>query len=77
MQGPQRVAAEQLERLAPRQALHAAYLGFRHPVTGDLLEFQAEWPTDLAPLLAAAIGDTIPVADSPGLRYLRFFKEHG
>lgn len=37
----------------PRQALHAAVLGFRHPVTGETLRFNAPWPQDLADLLTA------------------------
>lgn len=35
----------------PRQALHAASLGFRHPVTGELLRFEVTLPADLAGLL--------------------------
>jgi 23S rRNA pseudouridine1911/1915/1917 synthase len=35
----------------PRQALHAASLGFRHPVTGEALSFSAELPEDMAALL--------------------------
>ena len=31
--------AEALERATPRQALHAAGLAFRHPATGEPLEF--------------------------------------
>ena len=37
----------------PRQALHAARLGFVHPVTGDALEFQADLPADMDDLLHA------------------------
>eukprot|EP01037_Dinobryon_pediforme_P016302 gene16302-16481_t len=33
-----------------RQALHAAVLGFRHPVTGEALRFSSEFPPDLAAL---------------------------
>jgi len=36
----------------PRQALHAASLGFAHPVTGEDMDFEAPLPTDLAALLA-------------------------
>lgn len=36
----------------PRQALHAATLGFRHPVTGEDLRFTADLPEDFATLLA-------------------------
>lgn len=37
----------------PRQALHAATLGFDHPVTGDRMEFEAALPPDIAALLDA------------------------
>ena len=36
----------------PRQALHAAVLGFKHPVTSEELRFEAPLPTDMAELLA-------------------------
>ncbi|MEM6659094.1 MAG: RluA family pseudouridine synthase [Pseudomonadota bacterium] len=36
----------------PRQALHAAVLGFEHPVTGDKLRFEAELPQDLQTLIS-------------------------
>lgn len=75
--GPARVRAEQLERLAPRQALHAAYLAFRHPADGRPVEFFSPWPADLAPLLERIAGDSIPVADTDYLRYLGFFKGYG
>ncbi|MFT4014830.1 MAG: RluA family pseudouridine synthase [Paracoccus sp. (in: a-proteobacteria)] len=35
----------------PRQALHAAELGFRHPVGGDWLQFESPLPADMAGLL--------------------------
>ena len=38
-----------LERL-DRQALHAASLGFEHPITGELLEFDSPLPPDLLAL---------------------------
>lgn len=37
----------------PRQALHAASLGFVHPVSGETLHFEADLPTDFADLIAA------------------------
>jgi 23S rRNA pseudouridine1911/1915/1917 synthase len=37
----------------PRQALHAAVLGFVHPVSGERLRFEAPLPADMAALLAA------------------------
>ncbi|GIQ67937.1 RluA family pseudouridine synthase [Xylanibacillus composti] len=33
------------------QALHAAVLGFKHPVSGEYLEFQADMPGDMEQLL--------------------------
>ncbi|MFN3146233.1 MAG: RluA family pseudouridine synthase [Paracoccaceae bacterium] len=36
----------------PRQALHAAVLGFVHPVTGEALRFEAPLPADMAALIA-------------------------
>jgi 23S rRNA pseudouridine1911/1915/1917 synthase len=34
-----------------RQALHAKTLGFRHPVTGDALQFESELPADISALI--------------------------
>jgi 23S rRNA pseudouridine1911/1915/1917 synthase len=38
----------------PRQALHAALLGFKHPRTGQMLEFRTPPPADFLELLVAA-----------------------
>ena len=46
-------AAAEQANLFPRQALHAASLGFDHPVTGARLEFEAPLPEDMAALIAA------------------------
>ncbi len=75
--GGARLRAEALERLAVRQALHAAYLAFRHPITGLPVEFESDWPADLRPLLASAAAEFAPVAATDWLRYLGFFKGHG
>ena len=40
----------------PRQALHAATLGFRHPVSGEHVRFEAALPPDLAGLLSVLRG---------------------
>jgi len=34
-------------KVLPRQALHAKYLGFEHPTTGEFLEFEAPLPEDM------------------------------
>lgn len=41
----------------PRQALHAAVLGFRHPATGAVLRFTTPPPPDLAALIQGLGGD--------------------
>ena len=35
-----------------RQALHAAVLGFEHPVSGEMMRFEADLPTDMITLLS-------------------------
>jgi len=39
--------------LIARQALHARRIVFRHPVSGERLEFEAEVPSDMQQTLAA------------------------
>jgi 23S rRNA pseudouridine1911/1915/1917 synthase len=36
-----------------RQALHAAVLGFRHPITGETIRCESPLPPDMAALEAA------------------------
>ncbi len=58
--GKRRLAAKAVGEAAhlaalafPRQALHAATLGFTHPRTGEPMEFQAPLPADMQALLGA------------------------
>jgi 23S rRNA pseudouridine1911/1915/1917 synthase len=44
-------AATTAVQIFPRQALHAAVLGFVHPVNGALMRFEAPLPDDMASLL--------------------------
>jgi 23S rRNA pseudouridine1911/1915/1917 synthase len=74
--GPRKRAAEALERVTPRQALHAAVLAFRHPASGAPLEFRSEWPPDLRPALAAVGGEDLVARPDP-LSYLLFFNRDG
>jgi 23S rRNA pseudouridine1911/1915/1917 synthase len=74
--GAARHAAERIARAAPRQALHAAALAFRHPVSGAPVEFRSEWPSDLRPALAAAGGEELVARPDP-LAYLLFFNRDG
>jgi len=68
-----RAAAEALAASAGRQALHAAWLRLAHPTTNAVLELRAEWPDDLRPALAIALGDSNLLAESTPLDYLGFF----
>ncbi|MEQ8696324.1 MAG: RluA family pseudouridine synthase [Bauldia litoralis] len=43
-------AGDALQRF-DRQALHAAVIGFEHPVTGETLRFEAELPKDMKELI--------------------------
>jgi 23S rRNA pseudouridine1911/1915/1917 synthase len=74
--GAPRREAEALERATPRQALHAAGLAFRHPLTGAPLEFRAGWPADLRESLRLAAGSDV-VAHPDPLTYLLFFNRDG
>ena len=41
-----------LERIGfARQALHAAELGFQHPVTGEMVQFRSDLPSDMMELI--------------------------
>ncbi len=74
--GAARREAEALERATPRQALHAAGLAFRHPATGDPMEFRAEWPSDLRESLVLVGGREV-VAHPEPLSYLLFYNRDG
>ncbi len=51
--GEGHAAALAAAKAMDRQALHAAVLGFVHPVTGEALRFEAPVPDDMAHLIAA------------------------
>jgi hypothetical protein len=68
-----RMEAEALLELAPRQALHAAWLKLPHPATGALLDLRSEWPADLLPALARALDTPDLLVQSQPLHYLGFF----
>ena len=50
------IAATSLARKMTRQALHAAVLGFKHPVSGEDMRFEVELPEDMAKLVEALEG---------------------
>ena len=74
--GAGRREADAIDRVTPRQALHAAALAFRHPATGEALDFRSEWPADLRATLLALGGQELVARDDP-LSYLVFFNRDG
>jgi 23S rRNA pseudouridine1911/1915/1917 synthase len=75
--GQGRAEAKRLEALAPRQALHAALLAFRHPISGTPLQLTSPWPADLWPLLQAAAGPEALPGREEALRAMGFFRADG
>ena len=73
MTGVQRPVAEAVERSLARQALHAAELRFRHPVSGAPLVLRSEWPADLRRALVVAAQRAGLVDRDDPLQYLGFF----
>ena len=45
-------------RYTERQALHSAYLRFTHPITGEVMEFHAPLPNDMAKLFPKYAAET-------------------
>ncbi len=56
-------AAAEAARAFPRQALHAATLGFIHPLSGARMRFEAPMPDDMQALVRALQGLEKPPAD--------------
>ncbi len=60
--------------LAPRRHfLHAAWLVFRHPVTGRPIDLRAPLPDDLRASLDAVAGPSAPNADTDPLEHFGFY----
>jgi len=75
--GVGRAEARHLESLAPRQALHAALLAFRHPISGEPLRLTSPWPIDLWPLLETAAGPGVLPSREEALTAIGFETQHG
>lgn len=60
-----------------RHFLHAAWILFRHPVTGSECEFRSELPDDLRSTLAHAADDQSLIVRPQPLDYLGFFASNG
>ena len=60
--------------LAPRRHfLHAAWLVFRHPVTGTSIDLRSPLPEDLHRALVVAAGPDVPLVDTNPLDFFGFY----
>jgi 23S rRNA pseudouridine1911/1915/1917 synthase len=70
--------ARRLMGLPPkRHFLHAAWLVFKHPVTGELLDFRSKLPDDLRQSLVTASDMADLIAHPDPLEYLGFYRVDG
>lgn len=60
---------------AKRHFLHAAWLRFRHPATGNEVELRSPLPSDLVHALVSAAGADRSFADTDPLEYFGFFRD--
>ena len=58
-----------------RHFLHAAWLRFKHPVSGDMVELRSPLPADLVASLVSAAGPDTVFADNDQLEYFGFFRD--
>ena len=62
--------------LSPRRHfLHAAWLVFRHPVSGDVIDLRSPLPNDLHHALRAAAGPDVPLTDTDPLNFFGFYRD--
>lgn len=60
-----------------RHFLHAAWLVFRHPTSGEIMDLRSPLPEDLRRSLAAAAGEPTWFAHPDPLEYLGFYRGNG
>jgi hypothetical protein len=61
--------------LGPRRHfLHAAWLVFRHPVSGESIDLRSPLPNDLHRALVVAAGPDVPLADTDPLDFFDFYR---
>ncbi|HVX38521.1 MAG TPA: RluA family pseudouridine synthase [Gemmatimonadaceae bacterium] len=56
-----------------RHFLHAAWLIFRHPVTGATIDLRSPLPQELHRALVTAAGPDVPIADTNPLEFFGFY----
>jgi 23S rRNA pseudouridine1911/1915/1917 synthase len=57
-----------------RHFLHAAWLVFRHPVTGSTIDLRSPLPDDLHRALVAAAGSDVSIAEPNPLDFFGFYR---
>jgi len=57
-----------------RHFLHAAWLIFRHPVTGDTIDLRSPLPEELHRALVIAAGPDVSIADTNPLEFFGFYR---
>ena len=58
-----------------RHFLHAAWLRFRHPASGELVELRSALPPDLVRSIVHAAGPDVAFEDTDPLEYFDFFRD--
>lgn len=58
---------------ARRHFLHAAWLVFRHPVSGETIDLRSPLPDDLHSAIVVAAGPDVPLADTNPLEFFGFY----
>jgi 23S rRNA pseudouridine1911/1915/1917 synthase len=58
---------------ARRHFLHAAWLVFRHPVSGETIDLRSPLPDDLHRAIVVAAGPDVPLADTNPLEFFGFY----
>ena len=57
-----------------RHFLHAAWLIFRHPVTGETIDLRSPLPEELHRALVLVAGPDVPIADTNPLEFFGFYR---
>ena len=58
-----------------RHFLHAAWLRFRHPASGEMIELRSMLPPDLVQSIISAAGPDVVFGDTDPLEYFDFFRD--
>ena len=58
-----------------RHFLHAAWLRFRHPASGEMVELRSALPPDLVLSIVSAAGPDVAFLDTDPLEYFDFFRD--